>query len=229
MLSTSRICGNHSVWTSDSCDYSVQRLSKDKDECLEEEKNMLIIYLFSTLLSSLSKFYPIYLGSALWVLHQTLFATTFPITPDFITAFCHCIYAFAFEKKLICKNKCIWVYWFDLGKKSLNNVLCLYWFFPLFFSFDSGKKSKTPIIIGIVISLAFLVAGLVLFTMYRLNRSRRTVIEAPKVVAKSLSAKDIASLQNQYLKKESIEGLNRFLTHLWRLYVSFIGLIYIIS
>lgn len=88
--------------------------------------------------------------------------------------------------------------------------------FPCSFLFVSGEKSKKPIIIGIVTSVAFLVAGLVLVILYRRNRSQQNLIEGPQVVNTSLSAKDIASLQkNQYRRKESIEGLNRLLTHLW--------------
>ncbi|KAJ8623095.1 hypothetical protein MRB53_031624 [Persea americana] len=76
---------------------------------------------------------------------------------------------------------------------------------------NEGKKSKKPIIIGIVTSVAFVVAGLVLVILYRQNQSRQNLIEDPQVVNKSLSAKDIASLQkNQYLRKESIEDVTAF-------------------
>ncbi|XP_058080049.1 lysM domain receptor-like kinase 3 [Magnolia sinica] len=70
-----------------------------------------------------------------------------------------------------------------------------------------GKRSNTPIIIGVVASVSvFLVAaGVAVVCFIRRNTSRQTVVQDPKIMGKTLSAKNMVSLHNQYLQRENMK------------------------
>ncbi|XP_058088659.1 lysM domain receptor-like kinase 3 [Magnolia sinica] len=73
-----------------------------------------------------------------------------------------------------------------------------------------GKKNKMLLIIGIMVPVAFLVAVLVGVFLYRRNRSHSDTVKNPKSVSKSLSARNIASLQTQYMKGANMEDVTGF-------------------
>ncbi|KAL6007104.1 hypothetical protein ACLOJK_032600 [Asimina triloba] len=91
-----------------------------------------------------------------------------------------------------------WVLFVPMGRFALQ-------------SSQKGGTSKRLIIISILVPVAFLLAvSSGLFISWR-NRSSVPKAKDPKMVSKTLSARNLASLQSQYLTGENMEGVCLFI------------------